>query len=228
MTWTRAKDWLIGALGLLILLVVALVIFWFVISEPAGRDGSGPLPSARGDGTRDDEPPADLGEDDVWLSDVVLQAGTLVSADATLRDIDAVGQGVLTGPDGVVATRLDLDATVPFDLVAEQLGSGSTVRAGDDGEAEVIRNVELLGRELRVVASGTVQVEAGRLVVEPQSIDVGGPGFLSDALAAIARGAVTIEQDVQGLPDGLVLQDVSVLDDGFRATFLGEDVLLDQ
>ncbi len=228
MTWTRAKDWLIGALGLLILLMVALVIFWFVISEPAGREDPGSLPPVSGGGTPDEEPPADLGEDDVWLADVVLEARTLVSADATLRDIDAVGQGVLTGPDGLVAAHLELEATVPFDVVAAELGGGASVRAGDDGQAEVTRTVEVLGRELRVVASGTVNAEAGRLVVEPRSIDVGGPEFLSDALAAIARRAVTIEQDVEGLPEGLVLQTVSVQDDGFRAAFLGEDVLLDQ
>jgi hypothetical protein len=37
---------------------------------------------------------------------------------------------------------------------------------------------------------------------------------------------VTIEQDIEGLPEGLVLRDVAVRDDGFRATFRGEDVEL--
>ncbi len=226
MEWTRAKDWLIGAAGLLIVLVVALAVFWFVISDPVGRSGPGAPPSPSAEGSGDAGPPAGLAEDDVWLADVVLEAGTVVSAGTTLRDIHAVGQNVVTGPDGLIAGGLELDATVPFDVVAEELGDGALVRAGDGGEAEVVRTVEVLGREVRVVASGTVEVEAGRLVVEPRSIDIGGPGFLSDALAAVARRAVTIEPDVEGLPEGLVLQDVGVRDDGFRATFRGENVVL--
>jgi hypothetical protein len=90
----------------------------------------------------------------------------------------------------------------------------------------VVRTVEAFGRELRVTATGTVEVEAGRLVVEPRSIDFGGPGFLSDATAAVVRRLVTIEHDVEGLPEGLVLRDVAVRDDGFRVSLRGEDVRL--
>jgi hypothetical protein len=90
----------------------------------------------------------------------------------------------------------------------------------------MVRTVEALGRELRVIATGTVEVEAGRLVVEPHSIDFGGPDFLSDAIADVVRGLVTIEHDIEGLPDGLVLHGVAVQDDGFRAHLRGEDVKL--
>ncbi|MDQ0821836.1 hypothetical protein QFZ79_004213 [Arthrobacter sp. V4I6] len=81
-------------------------------------------------------------------------------------------------------------------------------------------------RELRVIATGTVEVEAGRLVVEPHSIDLGGPDVLSDATAAVARRLVTIEHDIEGLPEGLDVQDVAVLGDGFRANIRGENVNL--
>jgi hypothetical protein len=37
---------------------------------------------------------------------------------------------------------------------------------------------------------------------------------------------VTIEQTVEGLPEGLVLRDVAVQDDGFRARLDGVDVRL--
>ncbi|WP_258061898.1 LmeA family phospholipid-binding protein [Arthrobacter sp. ZGTC412] len=100
------------------------------------------------------------------------------------------------------------------------------IRAADGGQAMVVRTVEALGRELRVIATGTVEVEAGRLVVEPRSIDFGGPDFLSDATAAVVRRLVAIEHDIEGLPEGLVLQDVAVQGDGFRARLLGEDVQL--
>ncbi|WP_035781619.1 LmeA family phospholipid-binding protein, partial [Arthrobacter sp. H14] len=158
--------------------------------------------------------------------DLALDAGTVVAAGSMLRDVRAVGQDVVMRPNGLVAARLALDVTVPFEVIADELGKETVVRAADDGQAMVVRNVEALGRELRVIATGTVEVEAGRLVVEPRSIDIGGPAFLSDAIAAVVRGLVTIEHDIEGLPEGLVLQDVTVQSDGFRANLRGEDVKL--
>ena len=40
------------------------------------------------------------------------------------------------------------------------------------------------------------------------------------------RELVTIRQPVEGVPDGLVLQEVTVQDDGFRARLSGTDVRL--
>lgn len=241
MDWTRAKDWLIGAAGMILVLVISVGIFWWAVSDPAGDGARSPSPSgaaspspsssgaeASDSGTTEVEPPADLGEDDVWLADLVLDAGTVVTSDSLLRDVHAVGQDVLTGPEGLVAAQLTVEATVPFDIVADELGGGSEVGAADDGQVQVVRTVEAFGRELRIVATGTVDVEAGRLVMEPRSIDVGGPDFLSDATAAVVRRFVTIEHSIEGLPEGLVLRDVAVQDDGFRADLRGEDVLLGQ
>lgn len=222
MEWTRAKDWLIGATGMVLVLGVAVAILWWVVSDPAGGGEAGPMPSP----TVGAEPPADLREDEVWLADLALDAGTVVTAGSMLRDVRAVGQDVVTRPDGLVAARVTVDATVPFEVVADELGNGTVVRAADGGQAMVVRTVEALGRELRVIATGTVEVEAGRLVVEPRSIDFGGPDFLSDAIADVVRGLVTIEHDIEGLPEGLVLQGVAVQGDGFRANLRGEDVKL--
>lgn len=226
--WTRAKDWLIGAAGMVLLLGLVVAIFWWAVSDPANTAEAGPVPSptAGAERTPGAEPPGDLGQDGVWLSDVVLDAGTVVAAGSILRDVQAVGQDVVTGPDGLAAAQLTVDATVPFEAVADEIGSGTVVRAADGGQASVVRTVEALGREVRVVATGTVKVHNGRLIVEPRSIDIGGPAFLSDATAAIVRGLVTIEHDIKGLPEGLVLQDVAVQGDGFRTTLRGENVRL--
>ncbi|TDK24064.1 DUF2993 domain-containing protein [Arthrobacter crusticola] len=228
MEWKRAKDWLIGAVGMIFALGIALVILWWAASGPATGDEAEPVPSpTQGAGSQTGAvPPDGLGEDEVWLADFDLDAGTVVTAGSLLHDVRAVGQDVVTGPDGLVAGRLAVDATVPFEVVARELGGGSVVRAADGGQASVVRTVETLGRELRVTATGTVKVEDGRLVVEPRSIDVGGPDFLSDATAAVVRRFVTIEHDIEGLPEGLVLRDVAVRGDGFRATFRGEGVEL--
>ncbi len=227
MEWKRAKDWLIGAAGMVLALGVALVVLWWAASDPASGGGSEAVPSpTEGVERPGTVPPDGLGEGEVWLADLTLDAGAVVMEGSLLRDVRAVGRDVVSGPEGLVAGRLAVDATVPFEVVAEELGGGSVVRAADGGQATVVRTVEALGRDLRVTATGTVEVEDGRLVVEPRSIDIGGPDFLSDAAAAVVRRFVTIEQDIEGLPEGLVLRDVAVRDDGFRATFQGEDVEL--
>lgn len=228
MEWTRAKDWLIGAGGMVIVLGLTAAIAWWVVSSPAGGDEAapGPSPTAGAGPTAGAAPPAGLGGDEVWLADLALDAGTVAIAGSLLHDVKAVGQDVVTGPGGMVAERLAVDATVPFDVVAGELGDGTVVRAADGGQVLVVRTVEALGRELDVNATGTVRVDAGRLVVEPRSIDFGGPGFLSDAVGAAVRSLVTIEHSIEGLPEGLVLQDVAVQDDGFRASLSGEDVKL--
>lgn len=221
---TRVEDWLIGAAAMLLLLCLGAVVLWLAVSEPSsGQETPTPPPADAGAAT---DPPAGLADDEVWLGDLTLDAGTVVAAGSTLRDVRAVGQDVVSAPEGTVAGRLDVDATVPFDVVAGELGGGSEVGPGDDGQATVVRAVELLGREVVVTASGTVEVEDGSLVVEPRSIDIGGPDFLAGATAAVVRGLVTIEHEIEGLPEGLVLQDVVVQDDGFRATLRGEDVRL--
>ena len=222
------KDWLIGATGMALVLGVTAAILWWAASDPTGGGEAGPVPSPPVGVDRPPaaQPPAGLRDDEVWLADLALDAGTVVTAGSILRDVRAVGQDVVAGPDGLVAAQLAVDATVPFEVVANKLGNGTVVRSAGGGEAMVIRTVNALGRELPVTATGTVEVVAGKLIVEPRSIDFGGPDFLSDAIATVVRGLVTIEHDIEGLPEGLVLQDVAVQDDGFRANLRGEDIKL--
>jgi hypothetical protein len=226
----RVRDGLVGAaLAVAVLVVAVLVALWW-LTRPAEPDAS-PAPPASTAASPDGrapaaEPPADLADDETWLGDLTLDAGTVVAAGSLLRDVQAVGRDVRTGPDGLLAGALSVDATVPFDVVAEQLGAGTTVRAAPGGQATVERTVRFAGRALDVVATGTVEVVDGRLVVEPRSVDIGGPDLLSDAIGGLVRRLSTIEHEVEGLPEGLVLQDVVVQEDGFRAALEGEDVRL--
>lgn len=228
MKWTRVKDWLIGAAGMILLLGVMAAILWWTVSEPAGGGEAGPVPPPPVGADRPPaaQPPTGLRDDEVWLADFALDAGTVVAAGSILRDVRTAGQDVVAGPDGLVAAQLAVDATVPFEVVANKLGNGTVVRSAGGGQVMVVRTVNALGRELPVTATGTVDVKAGKLIVEPRSIDIGGPDFLSDVIATVVRGLVTIEHDIEGLPEGLVLQDVAVQDDGFRANLRGEDIKL--
>lgn len=224
----RTKDRLMGAAAtLLLLLVLAVVLLWWV-SEPGGDSAApGEQPGTAGpDRPPAAAPPSDLAEGETWLTGLTLDADVVVTPDASLTDVRAVAQDVRNTPTSLDAGWLAVDATVPFEVVADQLGEGTTVRGEDEDRATVVRTVDLLGREFRVVATGTVEVESGRLVVEPRSIDLGGPAFLADALGSAARALVTIEHSIEGLPEGLVLQEVTVQDDGFRANLQGEDVRL--
>ncbi|WP_043603229.1 LmeA family phospholipid-binding protein [Cellulomonas carbonis] len=229
----RVLDGLVGAAVMLLVLVLLAVVAFLLLSEPAGDAGAasssaggGVRPGASGDGEGAAAPPTDLADGEVWLGDVALEAGALATADGVLHDVRADGVDVRTGPEGLTAASMVLDATVPFDLVAEQVGDGVVVGAGPRGQATVTRGAELLGRRLDVSATGTVEVVRGRLVIEPTSIDVGGPAFLSDVLGTVVRELVTIEHQIEGLPEGMVLDDVEVQPDGFRARLVGDDVRL--
>lgn len=226
MSRTRTKDRVTGAVAMLVVLVLGAGVAWWAVTEPAdGSSGDAASPD-RSAAPPDRRPPADLGDDEVWLGDLGLRSGTVVTPESRLRDVRASGRDVVTGPDGLVAGRVAVRVTVPFDVVAAGLGEDTVVRPAGDGQAEVLRTVEVLGRELPVAATGTVEVRGGRLVVEPRSIDLGGPQLLSEGLAAVVRELVTVVHDVEGLPDGLVLRDVRVRPDGFRARLSGEDVRL--
>ena len=76
------------------------------------------------------------------------------------------------------------------------------MRSGGSSEAVVERTVEIGGRSFDVVATGEVDVVAGRIVVEPTAIDIGGPSFLAGLLGTVVRGLVTIEHEVEGCPRG--------------------------
>ncbi|WP_431473479.1 hypothetical protein [Ornithinimicrobium sp. W1665] len=168
---------------MLLLIVLALGVLWWVVTTPAGEQAGTPTtPAVREDpGTPGQEPPTDLADEEVWLADVDIAAGTVVLPDSTLRDVQAVGRGVRSGGEGLVVDDLEVQATVPFADVASELGGDSVVRPADDGQASVVRTVEVLGRELTAVATGTVEVVDGLLVVEPRAIDIGGPDVLSHA-----------------------------------------------
>lgn len=218
----RVLDGLVGALVALVLLALVVVgaLWWW------GRSADAPTVPDPGAAPPPASAPDDLGPDETWLADVQLGSGDLRSPDGALSDVTATGTDVRFGPDGMVAGRLDVEATVPFDQVAAGVGAGVTIAPAEDGQASLSRTVEVLGRQVGVVATGTVRAEDGLLVLEPTSIDVGGPDLLARAAADVVNALVTIRQPVEGVPEGLVLREVAVVEDGFRATLAGEGVRL--
>ena len=228
----RLRDGLVGAGIAVLVMVLAVVVLLLVMTRPAsgGAEPAGPAdPTTSTAPGSPGPPPGDLAAGDLWLTGLTLDAQQLASPDGVLHDVVVSGQDVRTGASGLVAGALTVDATVPFELVAGQIGPDVAVGPVRDrpDEAAVRRSFEALGRVLDVEATGAVRVRDGLLVIEPRTIDLGGPAFLADLLGALARELVTIEHWIEGLPDGLVLLDVAVQDDGFRARLGGTDVRIE-
>lgn len=222
----RALDWAIGAAAMLLLLLAVAWLAWLSITRPAGDDTAEATPPPTPSSTETATPPADLAEGQVWLGDVDFESGSLVAAGTPLLDVTAHGTDVTSGPDGLRAGYLEVTATVPFDAVAAELEPGTVVESAGNGEARIETAVEVLGRDLDVIAEGTVEVVDGELLIEPTTMELGGTGFLSELLGALVKDLITIQYAIPGLPEGLVLQSVEVMDEGFRAHLAGEDVQL--
>ena len=223
----RAVDWLIGAAGLLVVLLLLAVVLWFSVSRPVSALGGTdpePVPSPTGEAM----PPTGLGEEQVWFGDVDLGSASLIAAGTPLLDVEATGRDVLSGPDGITAGWVDLTGTVPFHVIAAELGPDTIVEGAGESSLRVTRTVDLLGRALDVVATGTVAVENGRLVMEPTHVDIDGGGFLSAVVTELARTFVRIEHEIEGLPEGLSLREVEIVEDGARARLEGAGVRLSQ
>jgi hypothetical protein len=214
------KQFLLGVATTLLVLVVAAGAL--VVSLGSGATATTPPPPSPS--ATAPPPPADLGRDETWLGTVDLRSEDVVSAEGDLANVHATGSGIRFGNDGLHADRLDLDATVPFDTVAEQVGPGTRVYAVSGGRAGVERQVTVLGRDLTVRATGRVTADGGKLVIEPETVDLGGPAFVDSAVSALARSLVTIREDVPGVPAGMTLTDIAVSGAGMVVSLTGTDV----
>lgn len=228
--WWRVLDWVIGAVAMLLILLLAGWWFWTSITRPLDDPMVGPPTSTSRPAPPPAvvNPPSDLEPDEVWLGDIALSAGSVFAAGTPLLNVVGTGVDVTSGPNGLVAGYLDLTATVPFEVVAAQIAPGARVSAAGGGEVRVDTHMEILGRRLPVGATGTVDVVGGKLVMVPTFIDIGVPDFISNLLTDVIRRFVTFEHEIEGLPDGVVLRTVKVVDDGFRANLTGENVKLVQ
>ena len=115
------------------------------------------------------------------LGAVELRSQDVVSGKGDLVDVVATGSGVRFSPAGVRAQQLAIDATIPFATVAEQVAPDVTVYDAGNGKTGVQRQVTLLGQDITLRATGTVSADGGQLLIEPETVDLGGPSFLDSA-----------------------------------------------
>ena len=220
------KNFLLGVGVTLAVLALGLVVL--VLSLGSGGSGSAGAPASPAPPAPATvaPPPGDLAEDETWLGAVQLRSQDVASTQGDLVDVVATGSGVRFSPAGLTAQQLDIDATIPFATVAEQVGQDVTVYDAGNGKTGVQRQVSFLGRDLTLQATSTVSVDGGQLLIEPETIDLGGPAFLDSAASTLARSLATIRQDVAGVPQGMTLTEVQVTPQGFDAQLTGTDVVI--
>jgi len=220
------KNFLLGVGVTLAVLAMGLVALFLSLGSGASGAAGDPASPGPSSSAITAKPPDDLADDETWLGAVELRSQDVVSAKGDLVDVVATGSGVRFSQAGVMAQRLDIDATIPFATVAEQVGQDVTVYDAGNGKTGVERQVTLLGREIILKATGTVSADGGQLLIEPETVDLGGPSFLDSAASTLARSLATIRQDVAGVPEGMMLTAVQVTPEGFYAQLNGTDVII--
>lgn len=217
------KRFLAGMLTMALLVVGAFFVLFGMLREP----GTGRMHDVSlGPGIRPSQPPADLRPGETWLGDVDLTSSALVTPDGPLRDVRAKATNVRVMESGLAVGDVTLVATLPFAVAAKQVGEGVALYDAGGGLAGVRRSAEVLGLELAISATGRVSVDHGDLLIVPETVDVGLPGLVNDALSSAARDLVTVRQAIEGLPERLVLTAITVRPSGFEATLRGTDVVI--
>ncbi|HYN57789.1 MAG TPA: LmeA family phospholipid-binding protein [Motilibacterales bacterium] len=220
------KSFLLGVGATLAVLALGLVVLVASLgSDASGAEGAPASPVPTSPATAAPQP-GDLADDETWLGAVELRSQDVISAEGDLVDLVATGSGVRFSQGGLTAQRLDIDATIPFATVGEQVGQDVTVYDAGNGKTGVERQVTILGRDITLRATGTVSADGGQLLIEPETVDLGGPSFLDSAASTLARSLVTIRQDVAGVPEGMSLTAVQVTPQGFDAQLNGADVVI--
>ncbi len=220
------KNFLLGVGVTLAVLALGLVVAVLALGSGASGTASAPASPSSSTPATVAQQPDDLADDETWLGAVELRSQDVASAQGDLVDVVAVGSGVRFSEAGLSAQQLDIDATIPFATVAEQVGQDVTIYDAGNGQTGVERQVTILGRDITLTATGTVSADGGQLLIEPETVDLGGPSFLDAAASTLARSLATIRQDVAGVPEGMTLTAVQVTPEGFDAQLSGSDVVI--
>ncbi len=146
-------------------------------------------------------------------------------ADVALRGVAVPLSDVLSGSvEQVPVERIDGTATLSYELLAAQLGPGTTLAREGDG-LRVERTVELAGLTLPLTAVGTVSLDGRDLVVDVDEAAGAGveiPGFLVER----AGDLLDLRYPIPELPFGLQVTAVTPADDGVDVAVEATDTVL--
>jgi LmeA-like phospholipid-binding len=146
-------------------------------------------------------------------------------ADVVLHGVQVPLSSVLSGSvREVPVDRIDGTATLSYALLSAQLGQDTELtREGD--RLQMTRTVEVLGREVRLVATGEVVLDGNDLVVDVQ--EASGAGVeVPDFLLERAVDLLDLRYPVPTLPFGLQLTSVRPAADGVDIRVEATDTVL--
>ena len=130
--------------------------------------------------------------------------------------------------DGQTFRDVTVEATVPFSRVQQEVGRGLVFRDAGGGKLHVTVPVDVFGRSITATSVATVNTDGRNIVVSPETVDVPGPGFVDGAATEVAKRLITVREPAPGLPEGMQLQNVTTVPDGFRVSLDAQQLRLDQ
>jgi hypothetical protein len=150
-------------------------------------------------------------------------AGT--HADVSLRGVHVPLSDVVSGSvQQIPVDRVDGTATISYALLAQQLGAGTELAQEGDG-IRVTRQVQLLGYDIPLTATGTVRLEGGDVVVDVGDVSAGSVD-VPDTVLRRAAGLLDLRYPVPALPFGLQLTSAVPAADGVDVRVEATDTVL--
>jgi hypothetical protein len=146
-------------------------------------------------------------------------------ADVSLRGVQVALSDVLSGSvQEVPVEGVDGTVTLPYALLADEVGPGTTVTRDGDG-LWVQRTVEVAGVSLPLTAMATVSLDGDTLVFDVG--DVSGAGVdVPPLLVEQVGDALDVQYRIPPLPFGLQVTGVEPADDGMRLRVEAVDTVL--
>lgn len=159
------------------------------------------------------------------LDDVHATADGVVLDGVRVTDVAvALADVSLDAPHRVGDVRVE--GTVPTSSIQQVVGERTSLDVTVDGE--VLRaSGDLFG--IRITAGLVPRVQDGELLVDVQEVTLGAGTLALDELpGGIGDRLVGMRVPLEGLPEGVVLQDAVVVPDGVRFTATGTDVVVEE
>ncbi len=146
-------------------------------------------------------------------------------ADVSLRGVQVALSDVLSGSvQEVPVEGVDGTVTLPYGLLADVLGPGTTVTRDGEG-LRVQRTVEVAGLSLPLTARGTLTLDGDTVVVDVGEVSGAGvdvPALLVEQVS----DALDVQYRIPPLPLGLQVTGVEPAGDGARVRVEAVDTVL--
>ncbi|MCV2490361.1 DUF2993 domain-containing protein [Geodermatophilus sp. YIM 151500] len=146
-------------------------------------------------------------------------------ADVTLRGVQVPLSSALTGSvQQVPVAAIDGTATLSYDLLSTEFGSGTTLTPDGDG-LRIATTVELLGRQVDLTASGLIELDDGDLVIDVREATGAGVDLPAGTVERLSE-ALDLRYRLPDLPYGLELTGVAPTPDGVDVAVAASETVI--